>query len=165
MTTYYIIHPLDAQSFDRARVVAEARAWVGTPFHHAAALRGAGVDCARFLMAVYIGLGIVAPFDPGYYAPDWFLHQETDLFVGWVKEMCAPIERPGLGDVMLFRYGRFASHGAIYIGDDRVIHAFRGRGVIEEECGTGSPLAARYASSWTPRAWVQRPFTLRLQQP
>ena len=40
----------DAQ---RAAVVAEARSWIGTPYHHAADVKGHGVDCAMLLIRVY----------------------------------------------------------------------------------------------------------------
>jgi cell wall-associated NlpC family hydrolase len=30
----------------RAAVVAEARSWLGTPFHHQGRVKAAGVDCA-----------------------------------------------------------------------------------------------------------------------
>ena len=29
----------------RAAVVKEAESWIGTPFHHAARVKGAGIDC------------------------------------------------------------------------------------------------------------------------
>lgn len=139
---------------ERAAVLEEARAWLSTPFHHGARLQGVGVDCAQFLIACYVGRGIVAPFDPGFYSIDWFLHEEGERFRGWIERSCVAVKTAVPGDIMLFRYGRAESHGAIYLGDDRVIHAFRGRGVIEEECGRGSALAARYASSWTPMRWI-----------
>ena len=141
---------------EREAVVREARAWLGTPFHHASRLKGVGVDCAQFLIAVYVGLGIVESFEPGVYAVDWFLHQDGERFLGWVERSCVATDSPERGDVMLYRYGRAVSHGAIYAGDRHgplVIHAFRGRGVIEEECGPGSPLGARFAGAWSPTRW------------
>src|SRR5262249_43477037 len=43
----------------RAAVVAEAESWIGTPFHHAARVKGAGVDCLMLLAEVYERAGIV----------------------------------------------------------------------------------------------------------
>jgi cell wall-associated NlpC family hydrolase len=40
----------------RARVVALARTWLGTPYHHQASLRGAGADCLGLLRGVYAEL-------------------------------------------------------------------------------------------------------------
>lgn len=36
----------------RDRIVAEARRWVGTPYHHQAALCGVGVDCVGLIRGV-----------------------------------------------------------------------------------------------------------------
>lgn len=41
----------------RAEVVAEARTWIGTRFHHQARVKGTGVDCINLVMAVGTDLG------------------------------------------------------------------------------------------------------------
>ena len=43
----------------RAAVVAAARSWIGTPYHHAADVKGVGVDCAMLLVRVYSDLGLI----------------------------------------------------------------------------------------------------------
>ena len=48
----------------RLEVVTAARAWIGAPYHHAADVKGAGVDCAMILVRVFCDLGLVEPFDP-----------------------------------------------------------------------------------------------------
>ena len=45
----------------RADVVAEARRWLGTPFHHQARLRGVGCDCGGLVGGVAVSLGLVDP--------------------------------------------------------------------------------------------------------
>lgn len=45
----------------RADVVAQARLWIGTPFHHQARLRGVGADCDGIVIGVSRDLGLVAP--------------------------------------------------------------------------------------------------------
>ena len=35
-----------------------------------------------------------------------------------------------LGDLVLWRYGRTFSHGAIVVGSGRIVHAVRGQGVV-----------------------------------
>lgn len=42
----------------RSQVVAEARRWIGTPFHHQGRLRGVGVDCVGLIVGVAVALGI-----------------------------------------------------------------------------------------------------------
>lgn len=134
----------------RASVIAEAQSWLGTPFHHAARVKGVGVDCAQLLLACYVDLKIVAPVEPEYYAPDWFRHQDGETFREWVAKRCVPTATPTPGDIGLFRYGRSASHGAVCISDSQLIHAFRGRGVVLDSFAPGTPLAARFDSAWSP---------------
>ena len=66
----------------RAAVVAEARSWIGTPYHLGADVKGAGVDCAMILVRVFCDLGLVAPFDPRPYSNDWHLHRGEEVYLG-----------------------------------------------------------------------------------
>jgi cell wall-associated NlpC family hydrolase len=43
-------------------------------------------------------------------------------------EVKAPFQ---IGDILLFVYGKCVSHAGIYIGDDKMIHAYRRNGVVE----------------------------------
>ena len=49
----------------RQAVVAEALTWLGTPYHHRARVKGAGVDCGQLLAAVFEGAGVLRHVDPG----------------------------------------------------------------------------------------------------
>ena len=40
----------------REAVVTEAKTWIGTPFHHAARIKGAGVDCLMLLSRVSLSV-------------------------------------------------------------------------------------------------------------
>jgi NlpC/P60 family putative phage cell wall peptidase len=44
------------------QVIAEARSWIDTPFHHQAMLKGVGADCVGLIRGVSTNLG--GPFDP-----------------------------------------------------------------------------------------------------
>ena len=55
----------------RQAVVAEALAWIGTPFHYAARVKGAGVDCLMLLSDVHERAGIAPHVEPPFYVPDW----------------------------------------------------------------------------------------------
>lgn len=53
----------------RRQIVAKAREWVGTPYHHQARLRDVGVDCIGLVICVCRELGLVEPeFDVNGYA-------------------------------------------------------------------------------------------------
>lgn len=147
--------PRDWIAEERAAVVAEALSWIGTPFHHAAALKGVGVDCAQFLIETYAVIGMGRPA-VGPYSPDWFLHGEEDLdrYVRWVQRYGAPVDTPATGDVALFRYGNAVSHAAIVVGEDVVVHAFRELGVILGSLAPTHDLYPRFAGYWRLRRWM-----------
>lgn len=120
---------VQAEADVRARVIAEARSWVGTSYHHQARVKGVGVDCAQLLIAVYAAVGLIEEFSPGMYAMDWALNRDDERFLGFVQRFARETDRPLPGDVLVFRYFRCFSHGAIVVDDERMIHAYIGRGV------------------------------------
>jgi len=139
----------------RAAVVAEALTWLNTPYHHHARVKGVGVDCAQLLCAVYEACGVVPHIDPGNYAHDWHLHRGEEVFIGWLekvgaREVLTP-ERPAPGDVVLFKYGRAYSHGAVLAGTFgavSVVHAYLGSGVIRSRLDE-EPLNGRAVRFWS----------------
>jgi cell wall-associated NlpC family hydrolase len=115
----------------RAAVIAAAESWRSTPFHHAAKVKGAGVDCLRFLEATYLEAGIVDKIDIPYYPSDWHLHRDAERYMEGLLQYAREIEGPPLpGDVALFRFGRCYSHGAIVVAWPRLIHAYWSLGVV-----------------------------------
>ncbi len=114
----------------RDRVCTEARGWLGTPYHHAARVKGAGVDCAMLLAEVYHAAGLIPHIDPRPYPHDWHLHRDAERYLGWVTQYALPVEQPGPGDVAVWKFGRTYSHGAICLGGRQIIHAYRGLGCV-----------------------------------
>ena len=133
----------------REQVVAEARRWIGTPYHHHQRVLGHGVDCAQILCAVYEACGLTERVDPGNYPRDWHLHRSEELYLWWLdKSGAVEVPRGVPGDVVVFRCGRTWSHGGILIDDDTVVHAYMGRGVIVTRL-TEEPLRGRLARFFT----------------
>lgn len=127
----------------RAEVVAEAKRWIGTPYHHHGRVIGAGVDCVQILCAVYETCGVIGPTDPGFYATDWHLHHSDELYLqGLLQASAIETEDPLPGDVVMFRFGRTWSHGGILVDDETVVHAYLHRGVIVTRLNE-EPLAGR----------------------
>ena len=119
----------------RAEVVAAARSWLRTPYHHAADVKGHGVDCAMLLVRVYCDLGLVETFDPRPYTRDWFLHRGEEKYLGHLTKRTTPIREPGLGDIAVFKIGRLFAHAGIVSRVDplAIIHAFApSRFVVED---------------------------------
>ncbi len=95
------------------RIVAEARRWLGTPYHPQGDLLGVGVDCAMLLVRVFCDLQLVPMIDPRPYPPDWHLHRGEERFLGWITDRAVRVKDPLPGDVALYRFGRCVSHGGI----------------------------------------------------
>lgn len=127
-----------------ARVLAEARGWIGTPYRHQASARGAGADCLGLVRGVWRGLCGPEPEPPPAYSEDWAeaAHEER-LWAAALRHLL-PVTVPGAGDVLLFRMRArsVAKHLGIAAeaGDcPTFIHAYSGHGVVE------SPLSAPWA--------------------
>ena len=133
----------DLAIIQRGRVVASALEWLGTPYHHLGDVKGAGVDCAMFLVRVFVDSGLVPPFDPRPYPTDWHLHRGEERYLGAVLDRAHEVDRPGSGDIALYRFGRTLSHSALVIAWPRVIHAQARVGCILADAGRDEPLASR----------------------
>jgi len=132
------------QRDERNRVVTEARKWILTPYHNCADVRGAGVDCGMLIVRVFVDLGLVEPFDPRPYDPDWMLHRDDEKYLSFFTERCARVAKPLPGDLALFRYGRSYSHGGIVTGVEPVsiVHAYHDAGCVIEESLAQNPALA-----------------------
>jgi NlpC/P60 family putative phage cell wall peptidase len=134
----------------RATVVREAESWIGTPFHHAARVKGAGIDCLMLLAEVYERTGVAPRIDPPFYVPDWHLHRDAERYLEGLTRYATEIPGPPQpGDIALVRFGRTFSHGAIVTAWPRVIHAYWSIGVVHGDA-TLYPLATRPVKFFTP---------------
>jgi NlpC/P60 family putative phage cell wall peptidase len=148
------------EAAQRAAVVAEARSWCGTPYHHMADVKGAGCDCLMLLVRVFCDLGLLERFDPRPYPCDWHIHRDDERYLDGISSRSGRVEIPRPGDVMVMRYARAYSHAGIVVETEplTVVHAYvTARRVIEEIVGPNLELrsAARkrvFFSHWAPRA-------------
>lgn len=121
-------------------IVAQARTWLGTPFHHQARLKGKGCDCLGLIVGVVDELGLedrngmrLAAYDEVTYSkePDgaYLIHKLTGL----LEEV--PIAEARAGDLALFKVRENPQHLAIlsdYEGALGMIHSFApSRRVVE----------------------------------
>jgi NlpC/P60 family putative phage cell wall peptidase len=115
----------------REQVVAEAKTWLRTPYHHMGRVKGGGTDCLMLLAEVYHAVGLIPPVDVPFYPPDWNLHRAAERYVQglmrYAREIGAP---PQPGDVAVFKFGRCFAHGAIVVSWPRLIHAWCNAGVV-----------------------------------
>ncbi len=118
--------PITSGALTESQLVAlrkVCQSWVGTPFHHNQRVKGAGVDCANFLIAVYSELGLIHEFDPGYYPPDWMMHRSRERFEEVLSRYARRVYSPLPGDAGVVKVGRTFSHGFIYMGGAEIVHA------------------------------------------
>ncbi len=128
------------------RIVAEARAWIGTPYLHQASCRGAGADCLGLVRGVWRAVRGAEPEAPPAYSMDWSEPQgEERLWAAARRHLQElPPGKVAPGDVLLFRMraGAVAKHLGIVTeaGEaPRFVHAYSGHGVVE------SPLSGPWA--------------------
>lgn len=127
----------------RARIVAAARDWIGTPYRHQASVKGEGVDCLGLVRGVWRDVIGPEPEPLPAYGADWAEvgGQETLWAAArrWLREIPPATARPG--DVLLFRMaaGCAAKHCGVLsdgAGEGRMIHAYWGRSVVETWLGS-----------------------------
>lgn len=132
----------------RKSVLAIARTWLKTPWHHRARVKGAGVDCAQILIAIYAEAGLIDEFDTGDYPPDWMMHRSQERFLEFVRQYADQIEAPLPGDLALYFVGRCFSHGAIVVEWPSIIHASNRDRMVCYADGTQGWLAERDVQFW-----------------
>ncbi len=117
----------------RTDVVAAARRYLGTPYHHQGALRGAGCDCLGLVRGIWRDLYGAEPEVPPPYTPDWGETGVVEILLEAAGRHMAPVAEARPGDVLVFRMrrGAIAKHVAILSAPARMIHAQSGDRVRE----------------------------------
>lgn len=115
------------------RIVAEALAWVGTPYRHQGSCRGVGCDCLGLMRGVWRAVYGAEPEAPGPYQRDW---GETgqDRLLAAARRHCRERAPAGMrpGDLLLFRWraGACAKHCGVLVADDAFVHAYERHAVM-----------------------------------
>lgn len=127
-------------TYSRDDVVAEARRWLGTPYHHQASLRGIGTDCLGLVRGIWRALhGVEAEVVPAY-SRDWAEATGTETMLAAARRHLIERDRSAAaaGDILVFRYRAHtvAKHVGILSGTDSMIHAIEGRAVAEVPLNT-----------------------------
>ncbi|MEJ6477045.1 MAG: NlpC/P60 family protein [Octadecabacter sp.] len=135
-------------------IVRAARGWVGTPYHHQAATKGAGCDCLGLIRGVWRDVIGDLPEAVPPYAPDWDEPQGRDLLLAACRRLllAKPVATAQAGDVVVFRMraGSVAKHLGIQSqtgSSAAFIHSFQGHGVVESQFSAPwqRRIAARFA--------------------
>ena len=115
----------------REDVLTEVQDWLGTPYHHAARVKGAGVDCLMLLLEVYGRAGVfermgvdTASIAIPRYSRDIMLHRNEETYLEGVRRYAVETGQPDTGNIALWKFGRIYSHAAIITGWPAIIHAY-----------------------------------------
>lgn len=116
-------------------IVAAARTWIGTPYHHQMSAKGFGCDCLGLVRGVWRDVYGDEPEAAPSYSRDWAegSGRETLLDAARRPFLEIPIADAGSGDVLAFRWrARYpAKHVGILIERHRLVHAFEYTPVME----------------------------------
>ena len=119
----------------RSHIVAEARAFIGTPYRHQASLRGVGCECLGLVRGVWRAVIGEEPERAPPYAPDWAEAAAGEPLADAAARHLVAIDRDafGAGDVLLFRWRANlpAKHAAIVTAPALMVHAHDGAAVAE----------------------------------
>ena len=115
----------------RDEVVASARSWLKTPFHHQGRLKGVGVDCVGLAIEVAKASGAdLSSFDLQHNYPQAYGYADliSQLQKGLVE---VPMQEARPGDILLFQIYKEPQHIGIMTGPDTMIHSVDKFGVVE----------------------------------
>jgi NlpC/P60 family putative phage cell wall peptidase len=119
----------------RDRIVAIARTWCGTPYHHQQSIKHLGTDCLGVIRGIWRELYGCEPEIPPAYSSDWAEASGHDTLLNAARRNLREIEISAAreGDMLLFRYrkGLPAKHIGVLSAHNRMIHATQGLPVAE----------------------------------
>lgn len=121
-------------------IVACARGWLGTPYHHQGSVRGAGCDCLGLIRGVWRALYGPEPEVLPPYSRDWGNATGSETLLSAACRHLIPLRcvtDARSGDVLVFRMRDHgvAKHAGILLDGDHMIHSQEGLGVVEVPLG------------------------------
>ena len=109
------------------KIVALARGWIGTPYHHQGSTVGAGCDCLGLVRGVYRDLVGRDAETPPPYSRDWAEAAGVETLLAAARRHLVEIAPAAAtaGDVVVFRFRRtaMAKHVGILTSPDSMVHA------------------------------------------
>jgi cell wall-associated NlpC family hydrolase len=134
----------------RAKIVAEARSWIGTPYMVRACVKGpcGGCDCSSILMGVAINCGMMAAEEIEVYTPNCWDHWTDEKYrlrvMRYAKiTLSKRLQRADQikpGSILLTRTykSKFLNHGAIVVAWPRLVQSVDPK--VEEIDASNHPL-------------------------
>lgn len=101
-----------------SEIIAEARTWLGTPFHHQGRVKGVGVDCIGLVVGVGRDLGLV-----DYDTTDYGRIPNPVVMGKGLREHLIQTDQIVPGCVLWFAFTQAPMHLGI-VTDSGLIHAY-----------------------------------------
>jgi cell wall-associated NlpC family hydrolase len=150
----------------RARVVAEAESWLGTPYQLGQRVKGAGCDCVTFIVEVFRACGIYEPTEElGFYGREWWANAKDDLYLLRLMRYAAKTAEAvsfyslnaAPGNILLVRAGDSPvyNHGGIVLRWPRIAHA-----IVPKVAAVNAPACSLWANK---QVVVLDPFLKKFQ--
>jgi NlpC/P60 family putative phage cell wall peptidase len=118
----------------REQIIAAARGWVGTPYHHQASVKGVGCDCLGLIRGLWRELLGEEPEAMPAYTRDWGDVTGSEPLLAAARRNLTQIA-PDLalpGDVIVFRMqAGVAKHAGVLTESEHFVHAVEELGVTE----------------------------------
>ena len=129
------MYTMNTNTITRDAIVAEARAWIGTPYRHQASLKGIGCDCLGLVRGIWRAVLGNEPAIVPPYSRDWAEAAGEETLAEAARAHLVEIAPAAFapGDVLLFRYAPHhpAKHAAVATAPTRMVHAHDGAAVAE----------------------------------
>lgn len=136
------------------QIVAEAKTWVGTPYHHQACVKGVGVDCAMLVYGVATACGLELLNIPTNYSTQWNIHNEDPWLIRVLEQYgCEqiPVEQTKPGDILCFWVGKTFGHLGIMVSDTTFVHAYITRKNMNKGSELGVVAEVTLGADWKKR--------------
>ena len=121
------------------RLINEARSWIGTPYHHAASLKGVGCDCLGLIRGVWRVVIGEEPEVPTSYRGGWIDTPGEERLRDAARRHLIEISTTDFcrGDILMFRWRDHlpAKHIGIATSHRTMVHAHEGASVAEVDIG------------------------------
>jgi len=133
----------------RDQIVAVARSWIGTPFHHQARVKGVGADCVGLTIGVALELGLIDARTAKSLPADYKPHPDPALMRRVLGEHMDSVWPAQVGDwVWMAAINQQPVHVCLLSGPDTIIHAHHGSGGVVEHSFRGLARTAKGAFSY-----------------
>ena len=124
----------EQENKERERLIAEAKEWLGTPYHTEGRVKGAGCDCGTFLAGVLENANLLPHIDIPHYPEDIACHCAVPKYLMKIEEYCKRVANDDRkpGDILVYQFegSRVPHHAAFVYDKEYLIHSYTRHGVV-----------------------------------